>query len=100
MDFLRFYVRFDTPALRANFEKSIETLTKGDNTMGIEEQLLELAKEEGIEIGKEKGIEIGKEEGRLENTREIVREMRGQGFQNDMIEKITGLSSGDLAKID
>jgi hypothetical protein len=51
MNFLRFYIRFDNPEMFAKFENEISILTERATTMGIEEFLLNQAKNEGLEQG-------------------------------------------------
>jgi len=52
VNFLKFYVRFDNAEFHTKFEETILKITKNKKTMGIEEMLLERAKQEGMEKGK------------------------------------------------
>ncbi len=49
--FLRLYVRFDNAEIITKFDKELSLLTNKHTTMGIEEFVLQRAKNEGIEIG-------------------------------------------------
>ena len=51
LNFLRYYVRLENPAINSKFEKEIEVITQTNKTMGIEEFLLDRAKKEGVEQG-------------------------------------------------
>ncbi|WP_221394658.1 hypothetical protein [Dyadobacter sp. NIV53] len=53
--FLQRYVTFADPKYNVKFEKEIEELTENQKSMGIREQVLDIAKKEGIEKGIEKG---------------------------------------------
>jgi len=59
--------------------------------MGIEEFLLDQAKNEGIEEGIEKGIE--------KNTRETALKMINNGLAIKLIANITGLSTEEIEKL-
>jgi predicted transposase/invertase (TIGR01784 family) len=50
--FLQRYVTFENSGYNVKFDKEIEELTEKQKTMGIREQVLDLAKKEGIEEGK------------------------------------------------
>lgn len=70
--FLNLYVRFANPETNAKFDTEIITLTENNNTMGIEELVLDRAKKEGIKEGIEKGIEKGREEGKAEIVKNLI----------------------------
>jgi len=59
--------------------------------MGIEEFLLDQAKNEGIEEGIEKGIE--------KNTRDTALKMIQNGLDIELIANITGLSIEEIEKL-
>ncbi len=46
MNFLRYYIRFSDPGNNSIFEQELQKLTGRSNTMGIEELLLDRAKNE------------------------------------------------------
>jgi hypothetical protein len=52
LDFIKHYVNFEHPELFLKFEEEIKVITGKINTMGIQEQLLEMAREKGLEEGK------------------------------------------------
>ena len=54
--------------------------------------------EQGIEKGIEKGIEQGIEQGEYKKALETARKMLTEGFKQDQIIRITGLSPDDLKK--
>lgn len=54
MNFLRYYIHFENQNINHIFEEAIQKLTGRNHTMGIEELLLETARQEGIEKGIEK----------------------------------------------
>ena len=107
MNFLRYYIHFENPELIAKFEQKISILTGGTTTMGIEEFLLDQAKNEGIEEGIEKGIEQGIEKGIEQgiekgiekNTRETALKMIENGLDIQLIANITGLSVEEIEKL-
>lgn len=60
INFIKFYVHFHKKDLNRKFEESVFTITKNRSTMGIEEAILEYAKEEGHKEGHKEGIKKGK----------------------------------------
>jgi len=87
MNFLRYYVRFENPAINAKFEQEVEILTERRTTMGIEELLLDRATKQGLEKGKK------------EEAVAIAREMKKDGVAIEQIAKFTKLSIADLEKL-
>ena len=83
MNFLRYYVRFENPAINAKFEQEVEILTERSTTMGLEELLLERA------------IKQGKKEEAIA----IAREMKKDGVAIEQIAKFTKLSIADIEKL-
>ena len=49
MDFLRYYVRFENPEMGDKFDKEIGVITQNNASMGIQEFILDRAKQEGKE---------------------------------------------------
>ena len=87
MSFIRFYVRLPDDELNLKFDKKVEELVTNKNIpMGVEEILIEQAKEEGLE----KGLQKGRDEGREEQLYEVVKRMliKGKGIQEicDLLE--------------
>jgi predicted transposase/invertase (TIGR01784 family) len=68
--FLRLYVRFDNAEIITKFDKELSLLTNKHTTMGIEEFVLQRAKNEGIE----KGIEIGISQKNLDFVKTLLNE--------------------------
>lgn len=95
MNFLRFYLHFDNPEMFAKFEQQIAILTKRSTAMGIEEFLLERAKNEGKEEGLEEGIELGAEK----TNRKNALKMKENGLDLMLISNITGLSVEEIEKL-
>ena len=87
MNFLRYYVRFENPAINAKFEQEVEILTERRTTMGIEELLLDRATKQGLEKGKK------------EEAVAIAREMKKDGVAIEQIAKFTKLSIADIEKL-
>lgn len=61
-NFINFYIRFEFEETKARFDKELHILTKNTNTMGLEEQILEMVKKESIEIGERLGFEKGQKQ--------------------------------------
>lgn len=62
MNFIKFYINFDSSEINIKFEKELNILTENKSTMGLEELLLEWAENKGIEEGKILGKEQLREE--------------------------------------
>lgn len=95
MNFLKYYVRFENPDINTKFEQGVEILTERSATMGIEELLLDRAKQEGIQEGKRKG----KLEGKHEEAVAIARELKKEGLTAEFIAKATKLSIQEIEKL-
>lgn len=96
MNFLRYYIRFESREMIDNFDKEVERITQKATTMGIEQFLLERAKKEGIALGKEEGIELGIEKGKKELIRNLVLKTT---FNNEQIAEIAGVSVALIEEI-
>ena len=59
--------------------------------------------ETGVELGKKQGIEIGTEQGRKQGIItakiQIAKEMKSQGYENNTIQKLTGLSIEEIENL-
>ncbi|QEC79194.1 RpnC/YadD family protein [Mucilaginibacter ginsenosidivorax] len=103
MNFLKYYVRFENPDINTKFEQGVEILTERSATMGIEELLLDRAKQEGIQEGKLKGklegIQEGKLKGKHEEAAAIARELKKEGLTVEFIAKATKLSIQEIEKL-
>ena len=95
MSFLRFYLHFDNPEMKAKFDTEIELITTGNHTtMGIEQFLLQRAENKGIKKGIEKGIEIASYEKDLSFTTKLL-------IDTDFTsEKIAGLAGVTVAFVE
>ena len=57
MDFLRFYIRFESDKMIGKFDQELALITNNDyKNMGIDEFLLDRAKREGVKEGIEQGL--------------------------------------------
>jgi predicted transposase/invertase (TIGR01784 family) len=79
-NFLKMYVRFSKPETYHIFETEIMTITNNTTTMGIEELILQRAKQEGK-------VE-GKAEGKAEVVRNLIIKM---GLTNEQTAEIAGV---------
>lgn len=91
MSFIRFYIRMPEEKWNFLFEKEVEKLTSKSNTMGIEEILLDQAKQVGIEEGRE--------EGREEFLYEIVHSLRQKGKTVGQISQLLNMNQDLIEKI-
>jgi hypothetical protein len=92
MNFLRNYVRFKNEEMAVIFEREVRVLTKQSDTMGIEQLLLTLAKQEGHVKGRE--------EGRLEKDILVVRNLlTSTSFTDNDIARLVGVEVAFVAQI-
>ena len=73
--FLQRYVRFADSEYNVKFEKEIEKITQNQKTMGIREQVLDMAKKEGLKEGRQEGKVEGKAEGIEAGKAEVVKNL-------------------------
>lgn len=100
MNFLRYYIRFENKALNLEFEKKIEILTGNKRTMGIEEQLLDMATRRGEKKGEKKGEKIGIRKGKDEMCKTFVHNLiYNFGYPEEKIAELLGLSVNLVKKI-
>ena len=86
----------------AGYDKGLEDGKKQGIEIGVEQ-----GKKQGIEIGveqgKKQGIEIGTEQGRKQGIitakSQIAKEMKSQGYENNTIQKLTGLSIEEIENL-
>lgn len=83
INFLRYYVRFSDPENNSIFEQHLEKLTGKSTTMGIEELLLDRAKNEG----------------KHEEAVTIAREMKKDKFPIEKIAKLTKLPIQEIESL-
>jgi len=117
-NFIKKYVNFENSEINLKFEEQSNIIFKNQGTMGIvdaiiddaKRQYIEIGKEEGIEIGKEKGIEIGKEKGIEigkrkaeekygEERKNTIQNLKNEGFPNEKIATIIGISVEDVLRL-
>lgn len=80
-NFINRYVRFASPETNIIFEKEIESLTGKHSTMGIEEVIVEMARQEG------------KKEGKLEGSSFFVENLlRSTDFNVEKIASLAGVA--------
>jgi len=65
MNFLRFYVNFETEEINNIFEQDIQTITEKTTTMGIEELIIAMAEDRGAKKERDKAIAEKKEAAQL-----------------------------------
>jgi len=85
--FLRHYLSFENRENDGIFESTLKELTKGDITMGIEDAILEIVKEES------------KEEGVQEGLKKAALEMKKMGYDVEAIIAVTGLPKEDIENL-
>ena len=95
MNFLRYYVRFETQEFSNIFEQQVKQTTGRTETMGIEEFLLDRATRQGIEQGIEKGIE----QGEYKKAVEVAKTFKAMEIPVEDIAKGTGLSIEEIEKL-
>lgn len=61
--------------------------------------ILEKIEEKGIETGLQRGIARGMERGRLEEKKEIARNLLNQGIEIALVAKATGLSKEEIERL-
>lgn len=71
--FINYYIRFELEETNIIYNNELEILNKNKATMGIEEQVLDMLKNEYFEEGERKGKIEGKNEGKNELKETLVR---------------------------
>ncbi|ACU03965.1 hypothetical protein [Pedobacter heparinus] len=94
MNFLRYYVRFSDPGNNSIFEQELQKLTGRSNTMGIEELLLDRAKNEGEAKGRH--AERTKS---LKEKKTIARKFKNKGIDINTIAEATGLTIQEIERL-
>ncbi len=84
-------------------ERYIESLKHYRDLKNVVDTSREEGWVEGLEVGREEGkvegrVE-GREVGREERNFEIAGQMKKEGFTNEQIKKITGLTDDDIGKL-
>jgi predicted transposase/invertase (TIGR01784 family) len=87
---------------REKVENMIESVTQKISRkwhqIGIEEGI-ERGIERGIEQGMERGMERGVEQGKIEEARNIARNLIMLGMEDEFIKKATGLSGDEIRRL-
>jgi predicted transposase/invertase (TIGR01784 family) len=87
---------------REKVENMIESVTQKISRkwhqIGIEEGI-ERGIEQGMERGMEQGIERGIEQGKIEEARNIARNLIMLGMEDEFIKKATGLSGDEIRRL-
>ena len=94
--FLQRYVSFADPFYNVKFDKQIEELTENQQTMGIRELVLDLAKKEGVKEGIAKGLEKGIKESKTEFVRNLL---TTEKFSISEIASLANVAEGFVLKI-
>lgn len=81
--FILHYIHLENEYIKVKFAIEVDKLTQIKNTMGIEETIISMAKEEGM-------LE-GKLEGKLEEALAIAIKMKKSNFDINLIAEITNL---------
>ena len=72
--------------------------TKYDSDM-INEMDREYQMRQNYKMGLEDGMQVGKEEGRADERLKIASNMKEQGFAAELIAKVTGLTTEQIAQL-
>ena len=96
-------MRFQKPETGVIFEQEYDKLTNRQGTMGIEQLLLTLAKQEGRQEGRRKGRQEGIEQGikeRLEKDAFVIRNLlTSTSFSDADIARLVGVEIGFVARL-
>ena len=100
-------MRFQKPETNVIFEQEYDKLTNRQGTMGIEQLLLTLAKQEGQQEGRQEGRREGRQEGieqgikeRLEKDAFVIRNLlTSTSFSDADIARFMGVEVGFVARL-
>ena len=96
-------MRFQKPETNVIFEQEYDKLTNRQGTMGIEQLLLTLAKQEGQQEGRQEGRQEGIEQGikeRLEKDAFVIRNLlTSTSFSDADIARLVGVEIGFVARL-
>lgn len=98
-DFLNAYLHFEKKEINARFEKELKALTNKSETMGITEQILDIAEQTGVQKGMQAGIQKGKNAGRMEEKIEVSKNMLLKGLDIQLIHELTSLPINKLQQL-
>ncbi len=90
-------------ASRPLFFEALSSTTQRENVMTIAEELrkegLEEGLKQGVQQGIQQGVQQGKEEGLKQATLAIAKKLMADGESPEKIQKYTGLSREDIARL-
>ena len=96
-------MRFQKPETNVIFEQEYDKLTNRQGTMGIEQLLLTLAKQEGRQEGRREGRQEGIKQGikeRLEKDAFVIRNLlTSTSFSDADIARLVGVEIGFVARL-
>ena len=96
-------MRFQKPETNVIFEQEYDKLTNRQGTMGIEQLLLTLAKQEGQQEGRQEGRREGIEQGikeRLEKDAFVIRNLlTSTSFSDADIARLVGVEVGFVSRL-
>jgi len=95
MFFLECYIHFENTENNIIFDKELEQITGRTKTMGIEQQVLDMAKKQGIKLGEKRGIKLGEER----KNREVVINMLQKNLTNETIADFANVPIDYVQKI-
>lgn len=90
MNFLRFYVSFETKEINDIFDKDIQLITEKTTTMGIEELIIAMAEDRGARKA-EKKAEAQANRKALAEKKAMALEMKKDKLPMEQIAKFTKL---------
>lgn len=99
LDFLNAYLHFEEKEINVKFEEELKVLTNKSETMGITEQILDMAEQKGMKAGMQKGIQKGKNAGRIEGKIEVSKNMLLKGLDIKLIHELTSLPTDRLQQL-
>lgn len=85
-DFLNYYLHFEDQKLNSTFDRQLKLLTntKTATTMGITEQILDIAEKRGEGRGLKEGLQKGKKEGLQQGKKEGLQKGKREGEQKGL----------------
>lgn len=91
-NFIHFYILLEFEETRLIYKQELDYLTKNKNTMGLEEQILEIIKQRGIEKGKAQG------KGEIKDQL-AIKLVKNLGFTDKQAANLIGVSISYVAKL-
>lgn len=97
-NFIKRYVNFEKSEINLKFEKQSNIIFENQNTMGVIEAIIDDAKQQYKEMGKEEGREEGREQLK-EQRKTTIQNLQNEGFSNEKIALIMGISVEDILRL-